>query len=124
MDVAVKELWVSALRSGEYVQGYGQLRTSDNKYCCLGVLCELASKQGIIPEASLKGIIPEASLTDRYWYAVEASYLPDRVQEWAGLSDQNPQVANADGVTSGLGNHNDSGSHDFDSIADMIEASL
>ena len=30
--------WVKALRSGEYKQGYGILRTENNEYCCMGVL--------------------------------------------------------------------------------------
>lgn len=36
--------WVTALRSGEYVQGTGTLHTilkTWDEYCCLGVLCEL-----------------------------------------------------------------------------------
>ena len=32
-----KEKWLKGLRSGEYKQGKGQLRTKDGKYCCLGV---------------------------------------------------------------------------------------
>jgi len=34
----VKRRWIEALRSGEYKQGYGILRTVDNEYCCMGVL--------------------------------------------------------------------------------------
>lgn len=37
----IKE-WIAALRSGEYKQGRnGFLRSSDDMYCCLGVLCEI-----------------------------------------------------------------------------------
>lgn len=36
----IKELWVTALRSGEYKQGTGQLNYSGH-FCCLGVLCEV-----------------------------------------------------------------------------------
>lgn len=32
--------WVAALRSGDYKQGNNWLR-ADDKYCCLGVLCEI-----------------------------------------------------------------------------------
>ena len=39
-DLAKK--WVAALRSGNYVQGQNRLRNSEGKYCCLGVLCEVA----------------------------------------------------------------------------------
>lgn len=48
----VKEKWLAALRSGEYEQGtsclYSTTRESTNpQYCCLGVLCDLAVKEGI-----------------------------------------------------------------------------
>lgn len=33
-----RDAWVAALRSGEYPQGSGVLRTADNRYCALGVL--------------------------------------------------------------------------------------
>lgn len=33
--------WVAALRSGEYKQGKGKLRTRGNTYCCLGVACAI-----------------------------------------------------------------------------------
>lgn len=36
--------WVEALRSGEYEQGRGRLRVTDNagdSFCCLGVACEI-----------------------------------------------------------------------------------
>jgi hypothetical protein len=50
--------WIAALRSGEYQQGYGRLKRSeengDEYYCCLGVvqeLCELKTEGlFILPE--------------------------------------------------------------------------
>lgn len=39
--------WISALRSGEYKQGVGRLKNREtNSFCCLGVLCDLAAKDG------------------------------------------------------------------------------
>ena len=32
---------VKALRSGEYVQGLERLRSEDDKFCCLGVACDI-----------------------------------------------------------------------------------
>ena len=40
MDPVLKKKWVVALRSGKYEQGKEALRNGD-KYCCLGVLCEI-----------------------------------------------------------------------------------
>jgi hypothetical protein len=45
MDQDIKDKWLAALRSGEYVQGSGLLRQTVGdtpKYCCLGVLCQVA----------------------------------------------------------------------------------
>lgn len=40
MDKNWKELWLQALKSGNYIQGKAFLRKND-KFCCLGVLCEI-----------------------------------------------------------------------------------
>jgi hypothetical protein len=45
MDAAVKARWVAALRSGRYAQGRRMLRSRDDHYCCLGVLCDLVAPQ-------------------------------------------------------------------------------
>lgn len=36
-----KAKWLTALRSGDYKQGQNRLRTAQDEYCCLGVLCEI-----------------------------------------------------------------------------------
>jgi hypothetical protein len=33
--------WIAALKSGQYLQGIGKLRSVYDKYCCLGVLCDV-----------------------------------------------------------------------------------
>lgn len=33
--------WITALESGEYEQGKRQLKSIDNKFCCLAVLCDI-----------------------------------------------------------------------------------
>jgi len=45
IDLAVK--WIAALRSGEYKQTKGALRKADG-FCCLGVLCDLTRKEGLV----------------------------------------------------------------------------
>lgn len=37
-----KEKWLKALRSGEYKQGQSELYNGEDKYCCLGVACDVA----------------------------------------------------------------------------------
>lgn len=40
--------WVEALRSGDYEQGNGELKTPyKNNYCCLGVACQIADVKRI-----------------------------------------------------------------------------
>ncbi len=41
-DIAIR--WVEALRSGNYGQASFRLK-DDDKYCCLGVLCEITQDQ-------------------------------------------------------------------------------
>lgn len=50
MNQEFKAKWLAALRSGEYRQGTGVLRTGDNRFCCLGVACDLLVKQGVLPD--------------------------------------------------------------------------
>lgn len=77
----VKNAWVDALRSGEYQQGKGKLRDHENRYCCLGVLADLAIKSGEIDglewhETSRDGLIDPDGL---FW----AGVLSPSVTRWA-----------------------------------------
>jgi len=45
MKKEIKEKWFTALKSGSYKQGFGQLRHKD-KFCCLGVLCDVVDQKG------------------------------------------------------------------------------
>jgi hypothetical protein len=47
MNKEIKAKWLEALRSGRYKQGIGFLRTEENEFCCLGLLCEVI---GLEPE--------------------------------------------------------------------------
>lgn len=116
MDARVKKIWVDALRSGEYSQGQHRLRTDDN-FCCLGVLCELHSKEN----------------PDGQWYRKHTYYCGDRgafydgrvlpipVQTWAGLDGPDPYL-DLNSLTRASA-FNDSGL-DFNKMADLIEKML
>lgn len=41
MDDKIKQKWIIALRSGNYEQGKNNLRSKNNTYCCLGLLCDI-----------------------------------------------------------------------------------
>jgi len=54
----IKDEWLLALKSGGYKKGKGVL-CKDEKYCCLGVLCEISKLEKIMPftdiSSTLKG---------------------------------------------------------------------
>src|SRR5690348_18296721 len=78
MNQEIKKKWVKALRSGEYKQGTSLLYNSANEtYCCLGVLCDLYTKETKI-EYRKDGEIKEI--------------LPNEVIKWAGLEDNDPMI--------------------------------
>lgn len=59
MNKELKIEWLAALRSGEFEQGQGYLRQG-NKYCCLGVLCELTARKGLSsPAFPAEGIVAD-----------------------------------------------------------------
>jgi hypothetical protein len=113
MNPNVKTKWVEALRSGEYTQGRNLLHYMDD-FCCLGVLCELAVKDGV--QMSVSGNRGVNS------YDNNASSLPDAVKDWAGLSSNLP-LAKIEGVNYTLHYMNDDG-NSFAEIADIIEKGL
>lgn len=129
MKAEVKEKWVAALRSGEYQQAHGMLRNVDeNSFCCLGVLCDLAIKDGLklrVEDLTYEGD-PDAIIT---YYDGISDILPDKVAKWANLSDS-PEVRVSDETDAELGTYNaclaelnDNG-WTFAQLAGLIEESL
>ena len=120
MNKDIKKAWVAALRSGEYEQGKNYLHTSDDKFCCLGVLCDLAVKAGKVE------MTPPHSTPAPVAYRYNRSFAmpPSVVQEWAGLEDADPYVD----WSGGEGNYTLSSLNDlgtsFSDIADLIEKQL
>lgn len=94
MKEEMAKKWVEALRSGNFQQGKGRL-LMDNKFCCLGVLCEISGE---------------------HWYT-QGAYLPERIMLETG-------VQTSHGVIPSHGDSlvclNDSGKS-FSDIADIIE---
>jgi hypothetical protein len=107
----VKRRWVTALRSGEYLQGREALRKIDNDtlepvYCCLGVLCQL---EGIEPESWLQSWLPPELSTK---YPVLGVPDPDSVPSGNNTWQQRLAMLNDDDELT------------FEEIADVIEAEL
>lgn len=117
MNRAALTTWVQALRSGSYEQGRGRLASQDGKFCCLGVLCEVAVEDGLAITKMLS-----AGNTIRYDRA--ADYPPLSVIAWLdvdGLLDPViPYFEGTGGNLLTLDYLNDHG-FTFDQIADLIE---
>lgn len=123
------KLWIDALRSGDYEQGQGALN-KDNKFCCLGVLCEVAIKDGVKMEvrayeyaSPVDGGIHEAEMV----YDGFTSFPPPAVRKWLEIDTSNvrvlaPSTYEPDSVESfSVVNLNDSQGRSFAFIADALE---
>jgi hypothetical protein len=132
MNPEIKARWVAWLRVNANSQGKGFLRDKDDRYCCLGGLCELAVKDGVIERwlpAGERGYRYGERQTGRN----STAYLPLKVVEWAGLEQYrgakagNVFVDSPDEPPPGsspLAALNDSGRYDFHKIAYLIEEYL
>lgn len=126
MDSVIRDQWADALESGEYPQGNGALgrkgKDDITKYCCLGVLCELAVKAGVIQ--SFQGLGGDDSAISYGTSTYRTASLPSReVMRWAGLDANNPMVDYDDDHQS-LAELNDSGTLDFPEIAKLVRTQL
>ncbi len=118
--------WVDALRSGRFKQGRSRLAIrfgGEEEHCCLGVASVLAMESGVSVDCEWT-VSTRAMATDGEQQAVftwagedrESSFLPDPVATWLGL----PSIPLV-GVVHSLSALNDGG-HDYNQIADLIEA--
>lgn len=118
MKQADKKKWVKALRSGKYEKGEGALRDYNDKYCCLGVACEIF---GI--EAKKVAPSGDGGYESGYQYDLSLGLLPDVLQERLGLTSEGnlPKSVLLNGLAlKSLVSLNDSGAS-FKRIASVIE---
>lgn len=112
MNKRVKKKWLIALRSGIYRQAEGKLNDGRQSFCCLGVLCDIHSKE-----------------TGKDWdvgnncknYMGRTGDLPGEVMKWAGLRHTAPACVHRKGRD--LATLNDEGVG-FKAIANVIEKQL
>lgn len=114
MQAELKTKWVEALRSGRYKQGRLQLRTDDDCYCCLGVLCEVSGK-GQWVRQPVNGSDSEC-WAYRYGDHSFSGVLPYQLEVESGLSVGGYEVG-----TGRLIEMNDEDRKTFAEIADFIE---
>jgi len=105
MNKDVADKWVKALRSGEYTQSKYDLQNGA-EYCCLGVLCDIGSKEGLSVGTTDNGNIVGTSLNSQ-----------KSIKDWSGMKT-------AEGLLPGgsyLTRLNDTDNYTFEQIADVIE---
>lgn len=113
----VRNLWVEALESGEYKKGRMRLKRTygeDDRYCCLGVLCDLAAKHGVCGEfrEDFAG----------NWECDYKTYTPPTiVLNWAGLETESGVFIDRDGCYRSLSGVNDN-SIDFSKVIEIIKS--
>lgn len=118
MNPEYKTKWLDALRSGEYGQGTGALRTKDDTYCCLGVLADICVKEG------LASWVESDSDPEEFAYVVslpegreDGAYLPAKIADHVGVD----RLGRRGTGLQTLANLNDDSGHTFEQIADIIE---
>lgn len=117
MDNNIAREWIVELRSGNYGQATGTLKGEENTYCCLGVLCEIAVR---------KGIISTPQYLDSFggwFYQADGNVLPYEVQSWADMASRNGALYLENGPELFLAGMNDNGAT-FDELADLIEENM
>jgi len=102
MKAEIRQQWIEALRGGSYTQGRNFLRTSDDHFCCLGVLCDLVDRRAWQRER------------DRYAHNGYIGHLPGSI---SAVTDLNSDQAFT------LMGMNDNG-QSFGQIANWIEANI
>lgn len=118
MNAKVKALWVADLRKNAHRQGKGALSHRNGRRffdCCLGRLCRLAVKAGVIGK-------PEILPSGAALFADRLAELPEAVIDWAGLDSEDPRLE-IKGTRGYASVHNDDGAT-FLEIADAIEEQL
>lgn len=111
MKKSVMKKWVKALRSGKYEQGIHYLNNGD-KYCCLGVLCEVLEIKKVKTHYS-----PLSSYGENLPLTTS---LPAEAMKLSGLKDSVGEITLPKGMVS-LVVLNDMRKRSFKQIAAFIE---
>jgi hypothetical protein len=113
----IADMWVSALRSGEYAQTKQFLRKGGG-FCCLGVLCDLHQRRTNAGEwEDVEGRLEAAYVCSLDEDNYSRTCLPEDVYEWADCAPD-PSAAE---VGLPLAVLNDDHGYTFDLLADLIE---
>ena len=134
MNQEIKKKWLNALRSGDYKQGRDVLRRvgrdGEDRWCCLGVLCDIIDKKGWDKTPSTNSTNTTAPTylyktgIGRQYHEAECS-VPESVAKLAGIDNVFVDCENGDRtVRAHLESMNDVKKYSFKKIADWIEENL
>lgn len=120
---AIYEVWLAALRSGQYKQGRIYLE-ADGKFCCLGVLCHVLHQHPELGIEMDRFVIPDAATT----YSTPTrpgcrSHVPDSIAYEIGLLPKTPSEVHL-AFEAMLRDLNDIKGASFAEIAQVIEGSV
>lgn len=93
LNPQVKEIWLSALRSGKYKQGSHALHSLEGPYegyCCLGVLAEAMGCKSEDSESS--GVAHFTFRAPHYKKEVDSGLIPDNYRKHIGLDEYAQQL--------------------------------
>lgn len=135
MDQTLKTKWLAALRSGHFKQTTGALKTVDTttgetRYCCLGVLCEIAGLQQIEPSSkrdtyfiTFRDQFDSEDMDEMY---ASSECLPMSFAERLKMPAEDPEnvMVMYDGAPITLAELNDTYGLNFNQLANIIEAQL
>jgi len=116
----IAERWITALRSGNYKQGIGMLRSFDDRYCCLGVLCDLyLTEQGKTWDKFEEPHPSYIIYNESDGLGIDGT-LPSQVMKWSGIQTPCGKISDHEGTTD-LTKENDFNKRTFEEIAIIIQ---
>lgn len=98
----LQKKWVEALKSGDFKQGKAVL-LRDDRYCCLGVACEVVGEKNIVN----KTLLP-LTVEEKFRFRNEMGVLKHSKESRKGFAYFNLAIANDAGET-------------FQAIAEFVE---
>jgi hypothetical protein len=115
MPKALRDKWVAALRSGDFGQCQNELRSSDGRYCCLGVLAVVAGED--TAAVACGGYLGR-------WFHERHGITPAKLSGYEDGMGRCNFLLTIGGKTAFASVHNDSYDRTFAEIADAIERDI
>ena len=119
----MREMWLKALESGKYDQGYNVLHDTGDNFCCLGVACDLFAEDFGLELRKFGG--------DNYYsYGGRSHFLPDKILNAMGFKtdvgtfDKEFQYEHNGETIDSLAKMNDEGDMNFVDIAKFVRKNM